>query len=326
MRWDAVDDPVNPPVPELLLRGQTAAIREQVRRAARTNSCVLILGERGLGKELLARAVHEQSARRDRPFVVVDLGELPPASLESELFGVGAPSPGQPQGHIGRLEAAQGGTVFVQDVGLLSATAQARLLHLLERGIVSPWDSAADRPVDLRLIAGTNAPLEPKVVGHRFREDLYYRLSVLVIRLAPLRERREDILPFVTHWLGESCRAAGMPPLSIDLELLRWLENYAWPGNLRQLHNCLERMVLSARGTTLTLVDLPDEFVEPMADGGALPPGKETLSALERTLALRTLQQCGGNRTRAAEILGISVRTLQRRLKEWDYHDEIARL
>jgi two-component system NtrC family response regulator/two-component system response regulator HydG len=310
-----------------LLRGHAPDVPAQVQRAARTSSCVLILGERGTGKEYLARAIHDQSARHRGPFVVVDLGELSSESLESELFGGGDAASSPLVERIGRLEAANHGTVFLGHVGLLTPIAQARLLQVLEKGIITPWESSVDRPVDVRLIAAANSGLEPRVANHSFREDLYYRLSVQVIRLSPLRERREDILPFVTHWVTEFCRAGGLPPLSLDVELLRWLENYAWPGNLRQLHSCLERMVVSARGPMLTLVDLPDEFVAPSAPGVAVPSvRKETLSELERTMALRTLQQCGGNRTRAAEILGISVRTLQRRLKDWDYHDEFTRI
>lgn len=327
MRWGAGEYSAKPLAGEQLLRSYPSDVRDQILRAARTNSSLLILGEQGMGKELLARVIHERSARRDGPFVVVDLTALPRASLESELFGRAADvSAGATSDRIGRLEAAQCGTVFIDHIAELTATAQAKLLRLLEKGTFTPWESSADRPLDVRLIAASNCALEPRVADRSFREDLYYRLSVFVVRLSPLRERREDLLPFVTHWLRELCRAARVPPLSVDVELLRWLENYAWPGNLRQLHSCLERMVMAARTPTLTLVDLPRELVEATFGGDSLPPtGKETLSELERTVALRTLQQCGGNRTHAAEVLGISVRTLQRRLKEWDYRDDVTR-
>jgi DNA-binding NtrC family response regulator len=307
-----------------LLRGHCSEVREQVLRASRTNSSVLLVGEAGLGKGSLARAIHEHGVRRDGPLVVVDLAASSGTSPETALFGRETSVPNTDR--LGRLEAADGGTLFLDHVGDLSATGQAKLLRLLEKGIATRWESNEDRRVDVRLIAATPCPLEGRVAERSFREDLYSRLSVLVIRLSPLRERPEDILPVVTYWLRQGGSAGETPPRSIDVELLRWLESYAWPGNLRQLNRCMEQMVVGARGSTLTLADLPEDLIEATyAVDPSARTGKETLSELERTIALRTLQQCGGNRTRAADILGISVRTLQRRLKEWDYHDEITR-
>jgi DNA-binding NtrC family response regulator len=310
---------------EAALRGHSRHTREQVFRAARTSSSLLIVGEPGLGKAGLAQAIHEQSARRNAPLIAIDLSDLPDSSLDNELFGCAADSsPGDER--CGRLVAAHGGTVFLDHVEELPATAQAKLLRLLEKGLINRWDTGEDRRVDVRVIAASDVPLEPRVAERSFRDDLYSRLSVLVIRLSPLRERPEDIVPYITHWLRDFCAAGSAIPLSLDVELLRWMENYAWPGNLHQLNRCLEQMVLAARSPTLTLVDLPEGLIEsPFGGVSTARTGRETLSELERTIALRTLQQCGGNRTRAADILGISVRTLQRRLKEWDYHDEVGK-
>lgn len=279
-----------------------------------------------MGKAALARVIHEHSVRRDGPFVAVDLAALPDTSVDGELFGYVGEMPRSDE-NWGRLASAHGGTIFLDHVEEMTATAQARLLRLLEKGLVSRWDTGQDRCVNVRVIAASDVPLEPRVAERTFREDLYSRLGVLVIRLSPLREHPEDIVPFVTHWLRDFSAAGSALSLTIDVELLRWLENYAWPGNLLQLNRCLERMALAARGATLTLVDLPEDLIEsPFCGDSTARTGKETLSELERTIALRTLQQCGGNRTRAADILGISVRTLQRRLKEWDYHDEVGKV
>jgi DNA-binding NtrC family response regulator len=326
IRFDPAQDRQLPCTCTTALRGHSPAVCEQVFRAARTNSCLLIVGELGMGKATLAQVIHEHSVRHDRPLVSIDVAALPENSLEGELFGYAGEVPVNAD-NGGRLASAGGGTVFLDHIEELTATAQAKLLRLLEKGLISRWDTGEDRSVDVRVIAASDVPLEPRVAERSFREDLYSRLSVLVIHLAPLREHPEDIIPYVTHWLRDYSAAGSAFPLSVDLELLRWLENYAWPGNLRQLNRCLERMVLAARGPTLTLVDLPEDLIEsPFGGDTTARTGKETLSELERTIALRTLQQCGGNRTRAADILGISVRTLQRRLKEWDYHDEVGKV
>jgi DNA-binding NtrC family response regulator len=299
----------------------SSAVLNLAQRAAKTNSSMLIVGEQGTGKELLAEAIHNSSGRALGPFVVVNVAAMRESPLEAQLFGRVTETASAC--HEGRLEAAHRGTILIDQVGEVPATVQARLLQLLEKGIIAPCESSEDRPIDVRLIAASNGELQPLVAAGDFREDLYHRLSVLVIRLTPLRERREDILPTVAYHLEELCRANQMPLVSVDAELARWLEHHAWPGNVRQLSNCLERMVMTARGRELTLGDLPgDLFESPFHEAFSAPPATgEVLSELERTVTLRTLQQYDGNRTRAAESLGISVRTLQRRLKEWGYHD-----
>ena len=300
---------------EALLR-----ILDQTRRAAKTDSLVLILGESGTGKELVAEAIHRSSRRRAGPYVVVNMAAVPEALVESELFGhVAGAFTGATQHRSGRFESADGGSLFIDEVGDFPITAQAKLLRALETLSVTPLGSDCPRQVDTRLIAATSRDLSAMVAAGEFRADLYYRLNVIALRLPALRERREDIPLLVDHFLQEFARAAGRRPLSIDDELRELLSAHSWPGNVRELRNLVERMVVMATGNTLGLADAPDELLSQEPQSGAagqLPPG--TLEDVQRSVILDTLARHNGNRTRAAAELGISVRTLQRKLKAWN--------
>jgi DNA-binding NtrC family response regulator len=308
--------------------GRSSGMRkvcEQALRAAQTESTVLVLGESGTGKELIAEVLHKNSRRQARACIVVNMAAIPESLVESELFGVvrGAFT-GANADRTGRFEAANRGTIFIDEIGDFPASCQAKLLRVLENRTITRVGSSVDQSIDVRVVAATSRNLELMVGNGEFREDLYYRLNVVVIRLPPLRERREDIPLLIDHFLAELCRANRMPLLTIDPELLRFLECFDWPGNVRQLRNCLEGMIVLARGDTLTLDDLPRNIAEAAAQGRlSVSPTEGALGTLERETILGTLRSFRGNRTRTAETLGISVRTLQRRLREWDFRDEL---
>jgi DNA-binding NtrC family response regulator len=302
---------------------------EDARRAAATESTVLITGESGTGKELLARAIHHNSARKDRPFVTVNMAAVPEHLTESELFGhVKGSFTGATDSRLGRFEAANEGTIFIDEIGDFRLESQAKLLRVLENHVVTPIGSNDDRRVNTRVVAATSRDLESMVRDGDFREDLYYRLNVINLHLPALRERRDDIPLLIGHFLEEICRETDRPRLRLTPDLSDFLQTYSWPGNVRQLRNCLESMVVLARDETLTLDDLP-ATLEQVPNGGRtlrLPAGT-TLQELEREAVEQALEQCGDNRTHAAESLGISVRTLQRKLKSWginetDHQDE----
>lgn len=286
---------------------------EQTLRAAATPSTVLILGESGTGKELIAEALHRHSPRRSAPFVVVNMAAIPEGLIESELFGhVKGAFTHAVAGRIGRFEAARGGTLFIDEIGDFPAHVQAKLLRVLEGRTIAPVGSNQDVPVDVRIVAATSRPLEELVQAGAFRADLYYRLNVIAIHVPPLRQRRQDIRLLAQHFLTQLTPPGRVPP-RLSPELLRQLESFDWPGNVRQLRNCLERMSVLSRGELLTVADLPADLGPP-DDSDA---GDSRMEALKRSAMLEAIKQFGGNRTRAAEFLGISVRTLQRKLRDW---------
>jgi DNA-binding NtrC family response regulator len=296
---------------------------ENARRAAATDSTVLITGESGTGKELIAEAIHQNSPRKEQPFIVVNMAAVPHHLVESELFGhVKGAFTGAMESRVGRFEAANGGTIFIDEIGDFKIESQAKLLRVLENRTVNPIGSNANREVNVRVVAATSRNLEQMVRDGEFRQDLYYRLNVINLRLAPLRERREDIPLLVCHFLDKLCARANKEPLRVDGELKRYLESYEWPGNVRQLRNCLESMVVLARGETLTVDDLPVTLGNGALTSNhmAIPPGT-SLHDLEREAVEQALRQHDGNRTHAAKALGISVRTLQRKLKAWGINE-----
>jgi DNA-binding NtrC family response regulator len=304
--------------------GNSAAvntIRQNIRRAAATNSTVLIMGESGTGKELVARAIHASSPRASGPLVVINMAAVPETLVESELFGhaKGAfTSAVQPR--MGRFEQANQGTLFIDEIGDFPLHMQPKLLRVVEDGLVAPLGSVQDVKVDVRLVAATSRPLAKLVRSGEFREDLYYRLNVIAIDLPPLRQRREDIAPLVHHFLQQFAVNPALEVRDVSPELMQRLENSPWPGNVRQLRNCLERMCVMSNSAVLSLADLPAEIndEEPVLKGD--------LRTMERSAILDTLRRHDGNRTRAAEALGISVRTLQRRLRDWgDIEQQIER-
>jgi len=304
--------------------GQSPAmirVQQQARRAAQSDATVLIQGESGTGKELIAEAVHRSSSRSGRPFVTINMAAVPETLIESELFGHAAGAfTGATAARKGCFEAAEGGTVFIDEIGDLELACQAKLLRVLESHMVTPVGSNDSQHVDVRVLAATNRDLRQMVADGEFREDLYYRLNVVGVWLPPLRQRREDVPLLIQHYLKQLCRENGknLPTLSDNLR--EQLGRYDWPGNVRQLRNCIESMIVLSNGGPLTVDDLP-EMVQPRhIKSGELEldvPRGVTLEDVERAVVLQRLDGCGGNRTQAAQSLGISVRTLQRRLKQW---------
>lgn len=303
-------------------------VREQIRRVAPSDSIVLIVGESGTGKEIVAEAIHAHSLHAAKPFVVFDIAAVPEALVESELFGhVKGSFNGATSDRLGRFEAADGGTLFIDEVGDFPLASQAKLLRVLETRIVQPVGGSEDRIVSARLIAATSHNLRDRVREKHFREDLFYRLNVVVIELPPLRERREDIPLLIHHFAQRIAATIQKPPPTLTAELHGFLISYDWPGNIRELRNCLESMIVLSSSQELSLQDVPPNIHDDFSEAGQADNGgeisaaeKSQLSKLEKSVILQTLKRMEGNRTRSAEALGISVRTLQRRLKGWgDY-------
>lgn len=296
-----------------------AQICEQTARAARTDSTVLILGESGTGKELIAEAIHKSSPRAAGPFVVVNIAAIPDALVESELFGhVKGAFTNAIASRVGRFESAHCGTLFIDEIGDLPLNLQAKLLRVLESRVITPVGGNLDQAIDVRVVAATSRPLIKMKNEGQFREDLFYRLNVISITLPPLRDRRQDIPLLTRHFLSKFAVLNRTRPLAVSADLMRELESLPWPGNVRQLRNTLERMTVMAHGDTLTLDDLPPDVREPHEE--TVVTLDAPLAAIKRAAMLRALEQFDGNRTRAAEFLGISVRTLQRKLREWGWN------
>jgi two-component system response regulator HydG len=285
---------------------------EQIGAIAASDATVLILGESGTGKELVARAIHQRSARRDRPFVPVNCAAIPENLLESELFGheKGAFT-GADRRRRGLFVEADGGTLFLDEVGDLSLALQAKLLRALQERSIRPVGGQQDIRLDLRVISATHRDLPALVQQARFREDLYYRLAVLPLRLPTLRERSDDILMLAAHFLERTASTLKKPLEGFDAEASAWLLSHRWPGNVRELENVVERAATLAPGPHITLKDLHVEFVAPQAAGTARP----TLADLEIDYIRRVVAEAGGDKRAAARLLGVSVRTLQRKLR-----------
>ena len=298
------------------LIGRTAPMLEvykQVAHAADSSAPVLIVGESGAGKELVARAIHSHSKHTREPFVGINCGAIADTLLESELFGHqrGAFT-GAVADHKGVFEQAGGGTVLLDEIGDTTAALQVRLLRVLEEGEVRPVGGNRSIRVSARVIAATNMPLEQAVADGRFRQDLYYRISVIVIKVPPLRDRRADIPLLIGSFLEDACQRAGQRKV-LSTEALDALLRHTWPGNVRELRNAIERLVVSSRGSLIEAFDLTDT-VAPAAHVVHDQPFSDlpTLDDLERRYLLHVLDAAKGNRTRAAEILGVDRRTLYR--------------
>jgi two-component system response regulator AtoC len=304
--------------------GQSKLMKDvfaKIQRAAPVDSTVLILGESGTGKELVAQALHHNSPRKKGPFVAVNCAAVPATLVESELFGhVRGAFTGATDRRVGRFEQADGGTLFIDEIGDFELGLQAKLLRVLETLTVTPVGGHEDRKVNVRVIAATSRDIRKMLEEGTFREDLYYRLNVVTVGLPPLRQRTDDIPLLVEHFLREISQQKHTPPKRISPDVMRRFEAYRWPGNVRELRNTLERMMVLADGELLTDNDLPEEI---LAASSELAPPKEmpnnlTMDELERLAIRKALEQCDGNRTHAAERLGISVRTLQRKLRHYE--------
>ncbi|MHC4931097.1 MAG: sigma-54-dependent transcriptional regulator [Planctomycetota bacterium] len=291
-----------------------------VRRVGDSSATVLVEGESGTGKELVARAIHACSPRSGGPFVAVNCAALSANLLESELFGheKGAFT-GAVATRMGRFEAAQRGTIFLDEVGEMEPQLQAKLLRALEEREIVRVGSNLPVPVDVRVVAATNRPLKERVREGDFREDLFFRLNVVRISIPPLRERPDDVALLVDTFLDELSAEHGRERPGIDEEVVARLAVLPWRGNVRELRNCVETMLLTAAGETLGMADLPPEAREadprPSAEGAAAV-GLRPIAEVERELIANTLRELNGNRARAARALGISTRTLYRRIKE----------
>jgi DNA-binding NtrC family response regulator len=289
------------------------AVYKQIALACASDAPVLVTGETGTGKELVARAIHRHGPRSARPFVPVNCGALPEGLLESELFGhVRGAFTGAVADKKGLVEQASGGTLFLDEVGEMSQALQVRLLRALEQGEVRPVGAARVLKVDARVIAATHRDLERAAAEGSFRPDLFYRLNVFSVGVPPLRERREDVPLLVRHFLS-AFAARGRPATSVTPAVVAALSAQPWPGNVRELENTLERLVVEARGGTIDVADLPPAFREARASlETPLFTGLPTLEEMEKRYLRHVLAEVRGNRSRAAEVLGIDRRTLYR--------------
>jgi len=301
-------------------------VMQMIEKVAPTDATVLIRGASGTGKELVARALHYNSVRRTRPLVTVNCAALQETLLESELFGheKGAFT-GAVQTKSGLVEVAEGGTLFIDEIAEMGPGLQAKLLRVLENGHYRRVGSTREAVADVRIVAATNKNLEEEQKNHRFREDLYYRLNVVAIKLPLLKDRREDIPELIEHFLRT--RQIGPAPFTITPEALDALAHYDWPGNVRELVNVLERAQILAEEHKITLDDLPENIVEIRA-ATTVPSASEDphlLREIERRHVLAMLQHEKGNKVRAAKILGISRRALYRLIAKYHFSEEECR-
>jgi len=311
--------------------GQSQAIQsilEMVRTVAPTTSTVLITGESGTGKELVARAIHEASVRRERPFVSINCGAFPETLLESELFGyLKGAFTGADANRKGIIESAHGGTLFLDEIGETSPTMQVKLLRVLQERRVRPLGGSSDVCIDVRLIASTNRDLKRMVAAGQFREDFYYRISVIPIHVPPLRERPDDIGPLARNFLRKFCLQMGKGALDFDRDILEVLERHPWPGNIRELENAIEYAVAMCgeRDGRVCLEHLPQSVsgIALSAEGTVEIPQEgldfETrLSQIEKQYLLAALHKAEGVRTRAAELLRMSYRSFRHYAKKYN--------
>src|SRR4051812_2998121 len=312
--------------------GQSKLMKDvfaKIQKAAPVDSTVLILGESGTGKELVAQALHHNSNRKKGPFVAVNVAAVPSTLVESELFGhVRGAFTGATDRRMGRFEQADGGTLFVDEIGDFELGLQAKLLRVLETLTLTPVGGHEDRKVNVRVVAATSRDLRKMVEEGKFREDLFYRLNVIGITLPPLRQRPDDIPILVDHFLREIAANKHTAPHRVSPEVMRRFSAYRWPGNVRELRDVLERMMVLAEGEGLDERGLPAENTAGTTDGTSrrdIPTGI-TMEELEKLAITKALDQCEGNRTHAANRLGISVRTLQRKLRQYELERGVAPL
>jgi len=312
--------------PGPMLLGKSAAFLRSIQlleRVAPTNSTVLILGETGTGKELVAREIHRRSPRTNEPFIPINCGALPDTLLESELFGyakgafTGADKPTQ-----GLFEAADRGTLFLDEIGNISLNMQQRLLRVLETGELLRLGERKVRKIDVRIVAATNSDLKRDVERGLFRQDFYYRLRVMSLELPPLRDRMEDLGLLAASFLS-SCAARFHKKIAgFSKAAMAALEGHRWPGNIRELENAIEHAAILCVTPMVELEDLPGELKEKAVAVGAVEPQAITLEALEKQHILKMLRESGGHRGRTAEALGINRRTLYRKLLEYGVEEE----
>ncbi len=303
-------------------------VLDRLKAVAPTNSTVLIEGESGTGKELVARALHQNSERKSKPFVPLNISALPDSILESELFGHEAGAfTGAVGKRVGKFEFANGGTLFLDEVGEMPMDTQIKLLRVLEDRRITRLGANEELDVNVRLVAATNADLEKEVQEGRFRSDLYYRLQVVSIFLPPLRERRGDIPLLIDHFRRQLSESYGRDVPGVSRGARQALMSYSWPGNIRQLRNVIERMIVLDSDGVLDIDDVPEEIAPPdgTVTSAAIPSGAgadalvgRPLSEVERYYIQQALELTNGKREEAASLLGIGERTLYRKIKEYD--------
>ncbi len=289
-------------------------IFELIKTVAPTTAMVMIFGKTGTGKEMVARAVHFQSPRRDKPFLAVSCASLPESLLESELFGHEKGSfTGAIERKKGKFEAADQGTLFLDEIGEINANTQIHLLRALEEKKITRVGGNEEIDVDVRVIAATNKDLRAMVKQGTFREDLFYRLNVVSIQLPPLKDRREDILPLAEHFLRKFSKDNNKSVKCFSPEVIEFIMSYSWPGNVRELENMIEHGVILAKNKEIRMADLPQEFCQPGASGG------KTIEDVMKNHIFQVLDETRGNITEAAKILGIQRMTLYNKLKKYNY-------
>jgi two-component system response regulator AtoC len=288
-----------------------------VARVAPSTATVLVVGESGTGKELVARAIHNRSPRANKPFVPVNCTALSESLLESELFGHARGAfTGAVTAKRGLFETANGGTLFLDEIGDMGPKMQAQILRVLQDGEMRPVGGTDSIRIDVRLVCATHRDLDADVKAGRFREDLFFRINVVTVRMPPLRERAGDIPTLVRHFINKIARREGRPEASVSPEALAVLSSYAWPGNVRELENAIERAIAVAKGNVVLQSDLPtDVFGATVIAPASILDDRPTLGELERRYIALVLAECGGNKKRAAEKLGIDRRTLYRAIE-----------
>jgi len=300
---------------------QMKKIFESVEVVANSRSSVLITGESGTGKELIAKAIHYNSSRKQEPFVPINCAALPEGLIESELFGheKGAFT-GAIRSTQGKFEQATGGTLLLDEISEIPLSLQAKLLRVLQEREFERVGSGESIQVDVRIISTSNQNLIERVENGKFREDLFYRLNVIPIHISPLRERKEDIIPLTEHFLRKYSSRNNRFIEGISEKVFQMFMEYIWPGNVRELENFMERAVVTSKGKILVPEDFPKEifFKKGLNKIGV----GSSLEEVERSLILKTLEACGGNKTKAAEILGVSTRTLRNKLSEYGLKKE----
>jgi DNA-binding NtrC family response regulator len=283
---------------------------------------VLITGESGTGKEMVAKAIHYNSPRARKPFVAINCAAIPETLAESELFGIEKGVATQVERRIGKFEEANGGTLFLDEIGDLSQSAQVKILRVLQERVLERVGGRAAIPVDVRVLAATNADLERAIKAGKFRSDLYFRLKVVTIHMPPLREIREDIPLLARAFLHRYCQAMNKQPKSLTAGALRCLTRYDWPGNARELENEIKRLVVSMRKTAIAEEDLAKTIRAGAEQAGASPGSggktlKRAVEELERRLIADALQRCRGNQVQAARLLGLSRQGLIKKIARY---------
>ncbi len=301
---------------------EVSKLKKLAQKVSATDSTVLIRGESGTGKDLIAKAIHSSSERSTGPFITINCAALPETLLESELFGYkkGAFT-GAIKDKDGLFKVADGGTFFLDEIGNTSPAIQVKLLRVLEDKIITPVGDTRPVEVDVRLIAATNADLEEDVKGGRFREDLFYRLNVIPIQIPPLRERTEDIPILANHFISAFCQRSNLDLKILTPEALEVLRKYNWPGNVRELENCIERAVLLSRAGNIDVPDFPSKITEENTKSiiSEDKPENPTLESIEKAYIYYIMNQTKGKKTKAAKLLGIDNSTLYRKLQRYKF-------